>query len=571
MMSEFENLNSSENETASSGESTGTAGNETPVNDNGCTYHGPANDSVYQAQQTQQSSNTQASGPYAGAEAAGSATSYTTGYTGESSTSYGSTAGSSTSYSSASYSSASYGGASNSSTSYGSASSGTQPPQPPENKKQKKAKRAKKSSGMTAGKVVALGLCCAIVGGIAGGAGVLAVSSLTGTGTTTTSSSSSTTSLVESARTAALENTTYDTTGEEMTASEIYEANVNSCVGITVSITYNIFGYTTESAASGSGFIVTSDGYIVTNYHVVEDGDSDGITVTLYDGSVYDATLVGYDSSNDVAVLKIDATDLTPVVLGDSDTLSVGDTVVAIGNPLGELTFSLTAGVVSALDREVTVSSDSSGSSVTMNLIQTDAAINSGNSGGALFNEYGEVIGITNAKYSSSSSSEASIDNIGFAIPINTVKSIIESIIENGYVEKPYLGVTLQTYSYTTSDGETVTGAMIYSVESGSAAEEAGLQRGDLITAIDGEEITSSTDATNAVSSYAAGDEITITIDRNGTSMDVTVTLGSKIESYTDDDEEETTTEDTTTDSDSSTTMPYGFDSSGGSDSFGGF
>jgi serine protease Do len=249
----------------------------------------------------------------------------------------------------------------------------------------------------------------------------------------------------------------------------------------------------------------------------------------MYDGTTYDATLVGYYDDNDIAVLKVDAEGLTPVVVGSSDDLNVGDQVIAIGNPLGELTFSLTSGYVSALDREVTLSIDND--YVTMNLIQTDAAINSGNSGGPLFNSYGEVIGITNAKYgSSSSSSSASIDNIGFAIPIDSVLSIIESIIENGYVVKPYLGVSLQDYSYTDASGNTVSGALIYSVVSGEAAEAAGLSRGDLITAINGEEITSASDATTAVGKCAPGDEITITIDRNGETMDITATLGERQE-----------------------------------------
>jgi serine protease Do len=343
-----------------------------------------------------------------------------------------------------------------------------------------------------------------------------------------TAAVSSVTSLVESSRTSVLETALVDTTGQEMTASQIYAANVNSCVGITANITYNVWGYTTTAAASGSGFVLTSDGYIATNYHVVEDSDSDGLTVTMYDGTSYAATLVGYDSDNDVAVLKIDAEGLTPVVIGDSDSLSVGDEVVAIGNPLGELTFSLTDGVVSALNREVTLSTG------TMNLIQTDCAINSGNSGGPLFNSYGEVVGITNAKYSSSgSSSEASIDNIGFAIPSNTFQSIVESIIENGYVVKPYMGVSLQDYSYTNDDGTTTSGALIYSVESGTAAETAGLTRGDLITAINGETVSSASDATTIVSQCQAGDAITVTIDRSGESMDVALTLGERTQDAT--------------------------------------
>jgi serine protease Do len=397
-------------------------------------------------------------------------------------------------------------------------------------KKQKKAKGAKRTVGMTTSRVVALGLCCALLGGCVGGGGILLGANLLSGSSDSGLVQGNTSALVQSSRTSALEAVSYDTSNEEMTPAQVYAANVNSCVGISGTVTsYNIWGYASAGAVSGSGFVLTEDGYIVTNYHVVSDTDAGSIQVTMYDGTTYDATLVGYDDDNDIAVLKVDAEGLTPVVVGSSDDLNVGDQVIAIGNPLGELTFSLTSGYVSALDREVTLSIDND--YVTMNLIQTDAAINSGNSGGPLFNSYGEVIGITNAKYgSSSSSSSASIDNIGFAIPIDSVLSIIESIIENGYVVKPYLGVSLQDYSYTDASGNTVSGALIYSVVSGEAAEAAGLSRGDLITAINGEEITSASDATTAVGKCAPGDEITITIDRNGETMDITATLGERQE-----------------------------------------
>ena len=183
--------------------------------------------------------------------------------------------------------------------------------------------------------------------------------------------------------------------GVNLTAAQVYAANVNSTVGITTSISTNYWGYRTTAAASGSGFLISEDGYIVTNYHVIEDASS--ITVALYDGKTFPAELIGYDESNDIAVLKVDTQGLSHVTLGDSDSVNVGDSVVAIGNPLGELTFSLTGGLVSAVNREVTLSS-----SLTMNLLQTDCAINSGNSGGPLFNMSGEVIGVTNAKYSAS-------------------------------------------------------------------------------------------------------------------------------------------------------------------------
>ena len=267
-------------------------------------------------------------------------------------------------------------------------------------------------------------------------------------------------------------------------------------------------------------FILSADGYILTNYHVVEDSNS--ITVSLYDGTEYDATLVGCDESNDIAVLKIDAEGLTPVVLGDSDNLNVGDQVVAIGNPLGELTFSLTTGVVSALDRPVTFSTGT-----TMNLIQTDCAINSGNSGGALFNLYGEVIGITNAKYSSSSSpSEASIDNIGFAIPLDQVRSIFESIITNGYIVKPYIGVTVSDVSAESQSYGLPQGAAVRSVTENGPAAEAGLQENDIITAANGETITSSNDLVKLVKAASAGDTLELTVYRQGQTLTLTLTVG---------------------------------------------
>ncbi|MDO4383907.1 MAG: trypsin-like peptidase domain-containing protein [Eubacteriales bacterium] len=264
-------------------------------------------------------------------------------------------------------------------------------------------------------KTVAAGLCCVLIGGASGFGGAMIAES-SGAATLLEGNGGSRTVSVKSVN-----------TSKKMTASQVYAANVDATVGIsTKSTTRNMFGYSTESAASGSGFVVSSNGYIVTNYHVIEGADT--ITVTMNDGKTYDATVRGYNESKDVAVLKVNATGLKAVTLGSSKNTNVGDEVITIGNPLGELTFSLTSGAISALNRKVTFSQNQS-----MNLIQTDAAINSGNSGGPLFNMYGEVIGITNAKYSSSgSSSEASIDNIGFAIPIDEVESIIKNIIKKG-------------------------------------------------------------------------------------------------------------------------------------------
>ena len=359
--------------------------------------------------------------------------------------------------------------------------------------------------------LVAVGLVLALLMGLLGSA---IGNSLFGKGSTTIYEGQRESSVIDVAKV---------DTGKLMTPAEVYAANVNSTVGITTSVTTNFWGFQTTSAASGSGFILTGDGYVLTNYHVIESSNS--ISVTLYDGKSYDAVLIGYDESSDIAVLKIDAEGLTPVVLGDSDNLNVGDSVVAIGNPLGELTFSLTSGAVSALNREITLSN-----SVTMNLIQTDCAINSGNSGGALFNLYGEVIGITNAKYSGSGSG-ASIDNIGFAIPINHVRGIVESIIENGYVAKPYIGVNVSDVSEETMSYGLPAGAAVRAVSEDSPAEKAGLQVNDIITAVNGKEISGRTGLSEAVSAASVGDTLTLTVYRQGNTISVDVTVGEQIQS----------------------------------------
>ena len=311
-------------------------------------------------------------------------------------------------------------------------------------------------------------------------------------------------------------------TSSIMTPAEVYAANVNSTVGITTTVTTNFWGYQSTSAASGSGFILSDDGYILTNYHVVEGSGS--ITVSLYNSETYTAKLIGYDESNDIAVLQVNAEGLVPVVLGDSNNLNVGDSVVAIGNPLGELTFTLTTGAISAKDRKVTLSS-----SVTMNLLQTDCAINSGNSGGALFNLYGEVIGVTNAKYSSSGT-ETSIDNIGFAIPINSIMNIVESIIEKGYVAKPYIGISVSDISVETQQYGIPAGAAVQSVTADSPAEQAGLKRGDVITAVNGTAVDSNA-LVDLVAASNVGDTLTMSVYRQGTTVEIAVTVGEQIQS----------------------------------------
>ncbi len=368
-----------------------------------------------------------------------------------------------------------------------------------------------------AGKVVALALCCSLLGGILGSVGgVLA---------TKTADPNRTTVLQGERENTVLDITKIDTS-KLMTQAEVYAANVNSTVGITTSITTNFWGFQTASAASGSGFIISQDGYILTNEHVI--ADSNAITVSFYDGTSKEAKLIGYDASNDIAVLKVEAEGLTPVVLGDSDNMNVGDPVVAIGNPLGELTFSLTAGAVSALEREVTTSSG-----VTMDLIQTDCAINSGNSGGALFNLYGEVVGITNAKYSSSGS-EASIDNIGFAIPLNNIRGIVKSIIENGYISKPYIGISVTDVSKETQSYGLPQGASVKVVAEDAPAAKGGLQVNDIITAVDGKEITGSSDVVSIIKESEVGQVLKFTVYRQGESLDLEITVGEQIQNAID-------------------------------------
>ncbi len=377
----------------------------------------------------------------------------------------------------------------------------------------------------SAGRIIALALVCALLGG-AIGAGGFAL------GSASAAPKSSSTVQVGQREKTVIDVKSVDT-GKLMTEAEVYAANVNSTVGITTMVTTNFWGYQTQSPASGSGFILTQDGYILTNYHVIEDSDS--ITVSLYDGSTYDGTVIGYDESNDIAVLKVEAEGLQPVVIGDSDNINVGDPVLAIGNPLGELTFSLTGGRVSALNREITMSGGA-----TMNLLQTDCAINAGNSGGALFNLYGEVVGITNAKYSSSGASgEASIDNIGFAIPVNQVMNIVQSIIEKGYITKPYIGVTVMTVSTEAISYGLPAGASVQSVVEDAPAEKAGLQTNDIIYAVDGQEISSSSDLVDLVGKAAPGDTLTLSVYRQGEKLELTVEIGEQTQSALPEETEE--------------------------------
>ena len=364
----------------------------------------------------------------------------------------------------------------------------------------------KKKKGRFPGKLVALALVCALVGGFVG-AGVSAAAKVNHTG------------IQVSDREVAQVQTLKVDGSKQMTMSEVYASNVNSVVSINVSATTNYFGQTVQTAASGTGFLITEDGYILTNHHVVSDASS--VEVTLYNGESYDAKVIGSDEDYDIAVIKIDVTGATPVVLGDSSKLAIGESVAAVGNPLGELTFSMTEGIVSCVNRAINVDG------TPFNMIQVDCSINPGNSGGPLFNSYGEVIGIVSAKYSSYSNT--TVEGIGFAIPIDDVLAMVKDIMTNGYVtNKAYIGITPQTMNAQMAQQfryDVTQGVFVCSVEEGSAAEKAGLRMGDVITKIDDKTITSYEDLVAAKKSYSAGDTATFTIYREGKTQTVELTF----------------------------------------------
>lgn len=361
------------------------------------------------------------------------------------------------------------------------------------------------------GRVVALILSCAVISAACGFGGAILAQNSSRTGKTT---------VQQSNRTAATVNVKKVDGQPLMTPSEVYASTVNSVVSINCSaVSTNIFGQQTESASSGSGFIYTADGYIVTNQHVVANASS--INVTLYNGDTYPATLVGSDSDYDVAVLKIDAKDLPAVTLGSSTDVNVGDTVMAIGNPLGELTFSMSQGIVSCVNRAINVEG------TPFNMIQVDASINPGNSGGPLMNLYGEVVGIVSAKYSSYANT--TVEGLGFAIPINDVQSIIKDIIENGSVgNKAYMAITAGTMTQQMAAQYKINateGVFVYSVEDGGAGDKAGLKLGDVITKLNDTQITSMEDLSAAKKGFKAGDTVTLTVLRDGKEITTQLTF----------------------------------------------
>ena len=311
--------------------------------------------------------------------------------------------------------------------------------------------------------------------------------------------------------------------GQAMTPEQLYAANVDACVGITVSTTMtNIFGYTSTSAASGSGFVITADGYIVTNYHVIEGASR--VTVVLHSGEEIEAEVIGGGELQDIALLKVDRTDLSPATLGDSDQVRTGEFAIAIGSPLGdELSGTTTYGIISYANRTLEVDG------AYLSMIQTDAAINAGNSGGALLNVDGEVIGINSRKTSGSTSSGSTIEGIGFAIPINDVKDIVEELIATGKITRPGLGITGQEVHFSNMDP----GILVVSVNEGSPAEAAGMKQMDIITAIDGQQVTSFSSLQSVLYSHDVGDTVTITVLRSGETLDLQVTLAEVEESGT--------------------------------------
>jgi len=303
------------------------------------------------------------------------------------------------------------------------------------------------------------------------------------------------------------------------TAATVYELAKLQVVGINTTVTYTtgFFGQTATGDVSGSGFIITPDGYIVTNYHVIEDaykGDYP-VTVIMYDETTYEAEIVGFDADNDIALLKIDAEGLNAAQMGDSNDLTVGQTVYTVGNPLGTLSYTMTSGIVSALDRTISTNTTDA-----VRVFQIDAAVNSGNSGGPVYNDAGQVIGVVDAK-----TQDIGVEGLGFAIPISDVTHIVNQLLENGYVaDKAYMGVTISTVTDSAAAAyNMVVGAYVNGITEGSAAEEAGIEVGDIITAVDGEKVESSSDLTAIVRTHYAGDEAEITVWRDGEEVTMTI------------------------------------------------
>ena len=393
----------------------------------------------------------------------------------------------------------------------------TPPPAGPQNTAPAEPKKPKKNAGKAVKSIVALVLAAAMgfmggfVGARFGGNNKVIIQQVERSSSSSADSES------------AAEGTTVSS---GMTTAQVAKTVSPSVVVITteqvVYSQWSWYGQNQVESGAGSGVIISSDGYILTCAHVV-DGASN-ITVTINDKD-YTATLVGEDTTSDIAVIKIDANGLTPATVGDSDSLKVGQNVMAVGNPLGELGGTVTGGMISALNRSVTI--QGTNSTNTMSLIQMDASVSPGNSGGGLFNMNGELVGIVNAK---SSSSDA--EGLGFAIPINDAIKVAQELLENGYVTgRPYLGITYLavTDAQTAQQlGVNAYGVYIVDVTKGGPADQAGLKTGDRIISVDGSEIAAKDDLGTLMQKHAAGDTLAITVARDGQMQTVNVTLGEK-------------------------------------------
>ncbi len=400
----------------------------------------------------------------------------------------------------------------------------TTPPRyyvPPE-RTTREPRRVQPRGGVSLGAVIACCLICALLGGIGGGALM--------TGYMNRRFTAIEQSITELEKQPQLRESTQGSvpaastaySGGTLAPGDLYDMACEQVVGVSTEVTYtNFFGMRSSAAVSGSGFIITPNGYIMTNYHVIEDAYKAGLTVNVIvrDGTRYKAEIVGVEPDNDVAVLKIEADGLNAVTLGNSDAMRVGDAVYAVGNPLGELDFSMTTGHVSAKDRRIVT--DRNGGAIAM--FQFDAAINSGNSGGPVYNARGEVVGIATAKPAS-----YGVEGIGFAIPVNDATRIAKDLVTNGYVTgKAWLGVTVNNkYNdmYAQYYGWPV-GAYVDSVYKDSCAARAGIEVGDIITSLDGEQIKSYDDLRSAIKRHAAGETVEIELYRAEESRTVTVTF----------------------------------------------
>ena len=382
--------------------------------------------------------------------------------------------------------------------------------------------------GMGAAGVIALCLVCALLGGVSGG--LIANANQPAAVVSETDAPASDTPLVQTSPSAGGTTTSSD---GAMSARDIYyDLACKQVVGIQTDITTtNIFGMTVSGSVSGSGFVISEDGYILTNYHVVEDAYTGGyeVKVMFYDGSTYTAEIKGFDRNNDIAVLKIDATGLDAAELGSSDSLFVGDTVYAVGNPLGELSYSMTSGMVSATDRLITTEEG------TMTMFQIDAAVNEGNSGGPVYNTSGQVVGVVTAK-----SNEDGTEGLGFAIPIDDAVRIANSVISgerslDAETGDAYLGITpadvdsmaAQYYGFPE-------GAYVRTVTEGSAAEKADIKVGDIITQLDGYDIGSSDELSQELLFHSAGETVDIVVWRSGEDLTLSITFDAKPAENTD-------------------------------------